>query len=138
MSSLLEAAVFARMASARAPMHWGEAPRDAQGNPPEPPYFVADGPEGSTLEDDTGPDLAEDVTIRFHAFGLGLDAAKAMLDDVERLFVKQDLAAGAVNVAECYRGARTLMKDPDLSTEGKEVWHGVVDLVFITDRAPGT
>jgi hypothetical protein len=132
----LDRLIYQHAAGIAPDIHLGRAPSPA----PELPYVVMDPLAGTVLEYDSAHVGTEELRLRFHVWGTDRDRVRTMMLALESGFVfhEGDLSDADTKVLSVTKGADELMLDPDRDAEGDELWHGVIDLLLLVARNPGS
>ncbi len=132
----LDQAIFAHVAAITPDVYRGRPPSPA----PDKPYVVLDSLASTPLSYDSDHTATEEVRLRLHVWGGEDTVVRSLMNALEAgiLFHEKEFNVANTKVLSISKGADELMLDPDRDAQGDELWHGVIDCLFLVARTPGS
>lgn len=78
----------------------------------------------------------EHVIIRFHVWSIDSEEASSAIEEIETLFRVTSPVLSSGTVMQVTRQSDNLAIDPTPTSDGNDVWHGIIDLDFMLQRNP--
>jgi len=125
----LNKAVYTRMVVLGYTVEWGDArPGTAM------PYIVLRSQPG-LMPDYTMEDVfTEPRVVRCQVFDTTMESVAAILENIEALFVGQDVPLDQGRILTIRKGSDDCFLEPERDPEYGDIWQGVLDLEFECQR----
>ncbi len=99
------------------------------------PYTTFDQQDAFPQSKDTSGDSTKVTLIRINFWDTDNVRASQELDKTRDFFLNNNILLDATTcVMDTNLSSEALFLDPELLENGKEVWHGVLDLLFLTGQ----
>jgi len=113
-------------------VHWGFAPDLADES--KAYLVIIPQPTGET-EEDNSVAVLERKSFQFSVFSTSMEESDDTKDAIVDLFERSKPALESGNVLRVRKTGEHLMLDPDKTSEGEEIWQGLVFLEFQIQRS---